>query len=399
MDSNTVRSMFEKLHYDLTRILTRPNYYDCKFMLRFSVGIDCVEILGPFNKKLGEAFQLGGCDPDYCYYYNMRINDTFKPGQKMDIQLVVLYDDNYSNRYLRIFNTSLEATNDVSKIFSNAEVEAVAKAMIYKEISLMFRTDFSHVRKNLEEKIINSFKYYRVKEKSGTSSNQLILPVSVRYLPLYVDSFLKTGILSNPNRTDMTNQIIYIMNKLLREPLYSTAKFLYPKFYRIDNIEGSQTNNNNTIKIDNIGLINEKYDIIQKPLLLRLSKDVIDFDCAYLIDNGCYIYLFIFNHIEGNFYNDIFGVPTFEEAKELENFVLDEENTSDLNQRLLNIISQLRKENSGHFQPVRIFLYEEKGIINPNLSNLLKEDKIEEYDNYPSYLCTMHKEIQSRING
>ena len=37
------------------------------------------------------------------------------------------------------------------------------------------------------------------------------------------------------------------MNKLLRDPLYSTAKFLYPKFYRIDNIEGSQTNNNNTI--------------------------------------------------------------------------------------------------------------------------------------------------------
>ena len=49
MDSSTVKAMFEKLHYDLTRILTRPNYYDCKFMLRFSFGIDCVEILGPIN--------------------------------------------------------------------------------------------------------------------------------------------------------------------------------------------------------------------------------------------------------------------------------------------------------------------------------------------------------------
>ena len=44
MDPKTVQSMYEKLHYDLTRILTRPNYYDCKFMLRFSVGINCVEI-------------------------------------------------------------------------------------------------------------------------------------------------------------------------------------------------------------------------------------------------------------------------------------------------------------------------------------------------------------------
>ena len=402
MDPTTVNAMYEKLHYDLTRILTRPNYYDCKFMLRFSVGVDCVEILGPFNKKLGEAFQLGGCDPDYCYYYNMRLNETFKPGQKMDIQLVVLFDDNYSNRYLRIFNTSLEATNEISKIFNNSEVDTVAKAMIYKEISLMFRTDFNNVRRNLEDKIINSFKYYRVKEKSETAANQLILPVSIRYLPLYIDSFLKTGILSNinQNRPDMTNQIIYIMNKLLREPIYSTMKFLYPKFYRIDNIDGEQRNINNSIKIQNIGLINEKYNIIQKPLLLRLSKDVIDFDCAYLIDNGCYIYIFIFNYIEGNFYNDLFGVQTFEEAKNLETSTsLNEENTNDINQRLLNIISQLRKENSGHFQPVRIFFFEEGGIVNPILTNLLKEDKIEEYENYPSYLCTIHKEIQSRILG
>ena len=396
-DPNVINSLYEKLHYDLTRILTRPNYYDCKFMLRFTVGIDCVEILGPFNKKLGEAFQLGGCDPDYCYYYNMRLNEYFKNGQKTDIQLVVLFDDNYSNRYLRIFNYSFDMTSEVGNIFTNAEVDSVSKAMIYKEISLIYKTDFKNVRINLENKIINSFKYYRIKEKAGTPSNQLILPVSIRYLPLYVDSFLKTGILSNQNKPEMINQIIYIMNKLLRDPIYSTTKFLYPKLYRIDNIENEQINENKSIKIENIGLVNEKYNIIQKPLLLRLSKDVIDFDCAYLIDNGCYIYLFIFNHIEGNFYYDMFGVQTYEEAKDTVTN-LDEENQSDINQRILNIVSQLRKENGGYFQPLRLFFFEESGIANPILANLLKEDKLDEYDNYPGYLCNLHREIQERID-
>ena len=396
-DPNVRDSLYEKLHYDLTRILTRPNYYDCKFMLRFTVGVDCVEILGPFNKKLGEAFQLGGCDPDYCYFYNMRLNENFKKGQKIDIQLVILFDDNFGSRYLRIFNYSFDITNEVGTIFTNAEVDAISKAMIYKEISLIYKTDFKNVRMNLENKIINSFKYYRVKEKSSTPSNQLILPVSIRYLPLYVDSFLKTGILSNHNNPEMINQIIYIMNKLLREPIYSTTKFLYPKFYRIDDIEKEQINSNNSIKIENIGLTNEKYNIIQKPLLLRLSKDIIDFDCAYLIDNGCYIYIFIFNHIEGNFYKDIFGVETYEEAKNLSP-TLNEENESDLNQRLLNIISQLRKENSEHIQPIRLFFFEEGGIKNPILVDLLKEDKIDEYDNYPAYLCSLHREIQERID-
>jgi hypothetical protein len=273
----------------------------------------------------------------------------------------------------------------------------MAKAMIYKEISLMFRTDINNVKKNLEDKIINSFKYYRVKEKNDTQNNQLILPISIRYLPLYIDSFLKTGILSNQSKQEMHNYILYLINKLLREPIYSSMKYLYPKFYRIDNIEGPQFNINKTVKIDNIGLINEKYNIIQKPILLRLSKDIIDFDCAYLIDNGYYIYLFVFNHIEGNFYNDIFGVETYEEAKNSGITNLDEGNPSDLNQRLINIISQLRKENGGNYQPIRIIFLEDNGIKNPVLANLLKEDQIDIYDNYPSYLCMIHKEILARI--
>ena len=173
--------------------------------------------------------------------------------------------------------------------------------------------------------------------------------------------------------------------------------FLYPKFYRIDNIEGEQISLNKSTKINNIGLINEKYNIIQKPLLLRLSKDIIDFDCAYLIDNGSYIYLFIFNGLEENFYNDLFGVSSYEEAKNSGITSLDEENQSDLNQRLINIISQLRKENGGNYQPVRIVFLEERGINNPVLTDLLKEDKIDIYDNYPSYLCYIHKEILARI--
>ena len=271
--------------------------------------------------------------------------------------------------------------------------------MIYKEISLIYRTDFKNVKANLEDRIVNSFKCYRVKEKSKTPSNQLILPQSIRYLPLFVDSFLKTGILSNHNKPEMINQTIYIMNKLLREPIYSTIKYLYPKFYRIDDIQKVQINSKYSIKIENIGLINEKYNIIQKPILLRLSKDTIDFDCSYLIDNGCYIYLFIFNHIDNKFYNDVFGDQNFDEVKKIESPSLDEEKKSDINKRILNIISQLRKENSGHFQPIRIFFLKEDGINNPILKSLLKEDRIDDYDNYPGYLCKIHQEIQEKIDG
>ena len=39
-----------------------------------------------------------------------------------------------------------------------------------------------------------------------------------------------------------TNQITNIMNKILRDPVNITLKYLYPKLFRIDNIQEEQMN-------------------------------------------------------------------------------------------------------------------------------------------------------------
>ena len=401
-DNNDIglgNTLYEKLYYNITRILTRPNYYNCKFMFRYSKGLDCSEILGPFNKKLGEAFELGGCDPDYCYYYNMRLNHNFKKGDNLDIQLAVLYEDNYSSTYVRVFNYTFSVSNEVAQLFGFMDIDAITKSIIYKSLSLIYNSDMPSIINYIEDKIINSFKYYRLKEKKGTRLDQLILPLSLQYLPLYINSFLKLGILSDKIDSNKINQILYLTHKFLREPIFSMIKFLYPKFYRIDDIEKDQYDiNKEELKVYDIGLINKEINVIQKPLLLRLSKDIIDFDCAYLIDDGEFIYIFIFNQIDIAFYFDLFGANNFYVVKNLFINSLNDENNSELNQRILNIISQLRKENKGCIQPIHLFFIEEKDdIMNPILNMLLKEDKILDICNYPEYLCTIHQKIQERI--
>ena len=191
------------------------------------------------------------------------------------------------------------------------------------------------------------------------------------------------------------------MFKLMRIPVYATLKFLYPKFYRIDDIQNDQINrlNNEKSVIKDIGLVNPQYGIIQKPYLLSLTKDNIDFDSAFLIDNGEYISLLIFNEIKSEFYNDIFNVNSFDEISENGITSLNEENESDLNQRILNIISQLRKENSGHIQPIRLLLFSNRDIFNPQLTSMLIEDQIEGESNYSDYLTKIHKQIQARLNN
>ena len=402
-DNNILNSHFEKMHYDLTRIISRPNFNDCKFMIRLSEGVNCFEILGPFNNKIAEGFQIGFCDPDYCFYYSLRIHDNLKVGSKIHVQIACLYNDDFNMRYLRIFNSTYEVSDNVEKIYSYCDVDALTKAFLLREISLTYKSDFSNVRKNLEDRIINSFKYYRVKEKKNTSAGQLILPFSINFLPLYINSFIKKGLLTKIDFKDNScfdeiNKIISLRFKFMRIPVYSIVKFLYPKFYRIDNILNyNEMNISKNSLIENIGLLNEQYGIIQKPYLLPLSKDNIDFDSAYLIDNGEFISIFIFNEIDNNFYNSIFGVETFEEILESGVNSLNEENDDELNRRILNIISQLRKENFGLFQPIRLFLFNNEDIKNPQLTNLLIEDEVNNECNYSDYLTQIYKKIQYKI--
>lgn len=157
-----LKMKFEKIHYDLSRIISRPNYYDVKFMLRLSVGVETMDIIGPFGKKLGEGFALASCDPDYAFTYDLRISETLQDSAKVHFQLVCLYIDNFNERYLRILNYTITATNNIAHIYSNTDVGALVKCSIMKDIVSNHAVEVNTLRENFFNRITNILYYYRI---------------------------------------------------------------------------------------------------------------------------------------------------------------------------------------------------------------------------------------------
>ena len=69
-------------------------------MIRYSNYVDCYEILSNFNQKIGQTFQLGSCNPDNNFYYNMRLNDNIKDKTKIHFQIVTFFTNNYKKNIL-----------------------------------------------------------------------------------------------------------------------------------------------------------------------------------------------------------------------------------------------------------------------------------------------------------
>jgi len=77
---------------------------------------------------------------------------------------------------------------------------------------------------------------------------------------------------------------------------------------------------------------------------------------------------------------------------------LDENNENELNKRTLNLINQMRTDNKGVVQPLRIYYLNEKSVLKDELTNLLCEDQYRDEDFYVDFLAKVHSDIQSKLS-
>lgn len=79
---------------------------------------------------------------------------------------------------------------------------------------------------------------------------------------------------------------------------------------------------------------------------------------AYVLDDGEFITIAVYNYVDENFLCDVFNLSSFDEVVNNQIESIDESNTNPLNLKLLNVINQLRIDNRGITQPTRLYLIE-----------------------------------------
>jgi hypothetical protein len=190
---NSLNYYYERLFYDLTRIISRNNVYGINAVLRSTIGIEILEILGGMNPIVNNNtpfFNIASFDPDSSFIYNLKLDDSFINNQKIDFQFALFYTDNFSNNYLRVINYTILASDSIEKIFSDADIDVIIKLILSKELNNINRFEGVQIRENIIDKISESFASYKKVTKQHLSP-QLILPPQIKFLPVFVNSFFK----------------------------------------------------------------------------------------------------------------------------------------------------------------------------------------------------------------
>jgi hypothetical protein len=373
---------YEKIFYDITRIISRNNVYGVNVVLRNTIGIEILEILGGINSITNNNtsfFNIASFDPDSSFIYNLKIDDYFINNQKVDFQLVVFYTDNFSNNYLRVINYTILACDSIEKIFSDVDIEVTTKLTLCKELNNINRMEGIQIRENIIEKISESFASYK-KSTKQKSSPQLILPAQIKFLPSYVNSFFKKLYFKKFKSLENITTIIALKHFITRTPIYSVLLYLYPKLYKV------------------------KFEDLSFRKKIRLSGENIKGDRMYISCNGIFVDLYIFNYLDEEYYKLFFGYNTFDECiQDIDNCrVLNEEGLeggqNEAGPKIVEFIEDKKKENIGFYSPVRIFFVRKENALKfDELKNLLVEDEFNFEDSYCNALVKIHNKIQYKV--
>ena len=379
-NQNSLNYYYERLFYDITRVISRNNVYGVNVVLRNTLGIEVLEILGGINyitNNNTSFFNIASFDPDSSFIYNLKIDESFINNQKIDFQLACFYTDNFSNNYLRVINYTILACDSIEKIFSDVDIEVTTKLILCKELNNINRMEGVQIRENIIEKISESFASYKKATKQQLSP-QLILPAQIKFLPIYVNSFFKKILFKKKKNLDNITTIIALKHFITRCPIYSILLYLYPKLYKI------------------------KFEDLSFRKKIRLSGENIKGDRMYISCNGIYVDLYIFNYLEEQYYQLFFGYNTFDECmQDIQNcMVLNEDNLgqTENGKIILDFIEDKKKENIGFYSPVRIFfVHKENALKFEELKNLLVEDELNFEESYCNQLVKIHNKIEYKV--
>jgi len=209
---------------------------------------------------------------------------------------------------------------------------------------------------------------YRKNCASPSSAGQLILPESMKLLPLYTNCVIKSDALQAGSEisTDARSHLMHLVSSL---DVKSSLPFFYPRLLPLHNID---------LNSDSL------------PHPVRCSAERLMDTGAYLLENGLTMFMWLGHNLSQEFVEEVFGVSSLAQINIETCVLLELDNPR--SQRISSIISKVRSQRS-HYMKLTIVRQRDK--LEPWFNHFLVEDKgTNGSPSYVDYLCHIHKEIR-----
>lgn len=371
----------ERLHYELSRTVVQKAVYSCVFKLRCSKGLAIESMYATWDPEVIDpsTFHVSRMSVDATANFLLVHSERIEGQKPVYMQVACLHTDGKGRRLIRVHTLQLPVTSSLSNVFRYTEIDTVTNFLIKQAASSALSGD-GNFKDKLNKSCVDMLHAYRANCASMTSAGQLILPESLKLLPLYVGSIRKMPAFRSGSDIRADDRLAALL-RVLGLPIALTAPLVYPRVYTV------------TPLAERAGTRTEIGDNVYMPPTIACSSDKLSLERIYLVDTGSTLRLYIREEVGIDQLRELFGVSSPHEVAE----ALDrpEEELSEDAVRILAMVWQIRRERTRlPWQPLSIV-----ATGTPEEARLLAsivEDRVAGEMNYVDFLCHIHKLVQNK---
>ncbi|CBZ54213.1 putative sec23/Sec24 helical domain-containing protein [Neospora caninum Liverpool] len=403
---------YRRIYEDLHRLLTSPLAFMCEAKLRTSTGVAVDKILAPFGgpRVLYDqtAFRIPRMDADLTVAFLCKHTQQLDSVKQVYVQFVCAYtplqplesgrssdascEASPPRRYLRVHTLSMPVTFSLSSLFRFAEVESTVAVMARLAAKMVLHSEKDWREKTMEP-LVAILHAYRANCASTSSAGQLILPDSLKLLPIYIMALFKhAAFRSSEVRED---ERIWHLVRFMGLPVHAYPSLLYPRVFPIHRSYLEKAREKKMLQ--RAGLPTGVGDNVYLPDSLAATGVKISSDGVFLCDVGTALFLYVGQHVKPEYLAALFGdgaVVTEENAPFLQ-LRTDGDSAGSLVSR---IVGQIRKDKATlPYLPLRVV--SANSLDETRLLTHLVEDAIAGEVCYVDFLCSLHKMVHNKLES
>ncbi|KAL6452552.1 SFB3 SED5-binding protein 3 [Candida maltosa Xu316] len=380
--------------------------YQGQLKLRCSNGLQVTQYYGT-SSSIADTTIIGNTqDPiipvltkDQSFTILLEYDGKLSPKLDCHFQAALLYTDPKGVRKVRVINLVLAVTKNLEDVFHFADENAVVATIVRDTLSFVGTQSLLELRESLNNKLVDIFTHFRAMNEYGhnrakTLTNKMLFPDSLKHLPIYLLSFLKSEVLKAATGLPADARLADMYN-MMTMPLERLMYHLHPAVVEIHSL------------LDEEGVVNESTGFINLPLYKDLTVRNLD-RSVYILCNGEKIYIWIDPETNIMLLKDLFG-ENIEDVKQLDP-VMDElpELPTEISQQCRTLIKFFQSHINGNpsLGPAGIQIVR-RGIDGAEFAvkELLTEDpvgsavKTANGPSFAEYLSSLHKAIRVKLDS
>jgi protein transport protein SEC24 len=363
-----------RFHNDLRWSLTRPQGFEAVARLRVSSGLSVDNYVGAFHRRNPTDLHFPALSCDHTISSRLIHEERLREGTEIYLQYALLYTNTEGRRRVRLHTLALPVTRSLGSVFRGADLDTFVTYVAKKVSAQLPGRTIAACRDVVIKAAVDTLVAYRKHVATASSSGQLILPESLKLLPLYSLGLTKLACFRTDARAD--SRAIW-MTRLKMASATAVLPTLHPRLLELHSL---------VHRPDNAPKVPEK---------LWLTAERLDPEGIFLLENGFDAHIFIGAAVPPEMCSALLNVPSADMV-DIAQFSGPPVLETPLSKAVLALLDEIRRQRKSymHLRLVRRGHPHEAACM----AALIEDRSPSAGMSYVEWLCMLHRQIQNKLS-